>query len=633
MIDDSTARHLDPWHTGTVPDGYRHLTTAVAAAAAFYVLAWGDRFWSGDLAPSPFWLATASVTAIALAVPARYRPAAVVGEIIGLVTSGLILFDESVRGLITPTLGNVLETVIIVVGVTHLVGDPARIQRTRNAVVLLLLVVAACAIGGLVATSDDSSTRIGDRVESLWRWTLGDIVGELHVLPIVLFAGSPLWFRRVRHGNAELAATLLVVATVGVIAFITDSPVTYLLVPCALWLAIRFGPIVATFAAFSSALAATIVSGRNVGPFIDFSNDPVVDVQIFNIAVGISAIVGGAHALRAYHDQRLVEASEDRWRRLVESAFAGIGRVDADGSIVEANDTLGEILAVPPTELVGERVKDVLSDTDWQRLHVHRARFARGDTSEFETWAVGRDGVRRWLRVTTRPLPEGGGFFLIADLTQEHEERRRRHAAEHRLETVERDQRDQLARDLHDGPVQHLSAAIVRLSTAQRTGADHPDLAIAQEIVEHSVDHLRGTLRTLAHGNVSMEGLPTALHAALDRLVPGDSPEICVDVDPDLHLDDASTRTVFDVAREAAANGLIHADASKITVTITGDDQHVRIAVVDDGVGFDPSADVDEDHLGLRLMRSRALALGGRLTIDSEPGGGTVVTLVAERHG
>ncbi len=608
-----------------------HVAVAAGAAAVFHTLAWADQFWSGGLAPSPFWLATSSVAVIALAVPARFRPAAIIGQVVGLITAGLIVFDESARGLVTPTVGNVVETIIIVWGAVRLLGEPARIRRTSDAVAVLGLVVVACLIGGGIATSDDASVRVGERAESWWRWTLGDVVGATHLLPLVLFAGSPLWFRRARHGTTELAVSALAIVSMGAIAFATDSSISYLLVPAALWMAIRFGPVVATAAAFSSALAATIASGRDIGPFVEFGSDPVVEVQAFNVAVAVSAIIGGAHALRAYDDQERVRASEQRWRRLVDSAFDGIGRVGDDGLLVETNPAFRRILGLPAADLVGRPVVDVVKDTDWDRLHRHIARFAAGEASQFETWALGHDGTVRWLRVSTRPRPDGGGLFVVADLTWEHDERQRRRAAEHRLETVERDQRDQLARDLHDGPVQDLSAAIVRLATARRLHGDHPDLAIAQDIVEQSVDHLRGTLRSLADGNVSVDGLAAALDAALHRLSPSDAPSITIDIDPDLGLDDTVNRTVFDVVREAAANAVIHADATNLTIRVQRGDDVVHVTVADDGSGFDTSADVGDDHLGLRLMRTRSAAVRGTLEVDSTLGRGTVVTLTAPR--
>lgn len=604
------------------------LSAALAAAAAFFLLSYLARFWSGELSPSPLWLATASTAAIALAVPRPLRSAVVLGGVVGGVFAGPLLFDDTLRTLVSPVAGNTLEVVLIVLGAQRFLGDRPEIRRTRDAAVLIVLVAVACAAGGLMATADTSSTVIGERVESWLRWTLGNIVGELHLLPFVLFRGAPAWFRRYGQTAAELALTVAIVGGLGALAFAADSPLTYLLVPSAMWIAIRFGPVPSTWVAFGSALAATFVSGQEVGPFSEFTTDPVLNVQAFNVAIGLSSIVGGAHALRAYTDQGRAGDSEQRWRQLSESAFDGIGRVDRRGVIVEANARLCAILGRREDEVVGRRVRDLVVDTDWPSLHRERARFADAEASSFETWIEDREHVRRWVRITTRPLETGGGFFVVDDVTVEHRERQERRAAEHRLETVERSQREQLARELHDGPVQSLSAAIVRLATLRRTNGDHDDLQLTQRIVEEAVDHLRNSLVSLAGDRSVERGFREEIESLVEQLRLGSTPTVELRIERTLPLGQDAARTLTDIGREAVANSLIHADATHIEVVLSCNDEECALVVRDDGVGFTLDDRPTPSHLGLRLMRTRAAELGGDLRIESDRSQGTTVHAV-----
>ena len=86
---------------------------------------------------------------------------------------------------------------------------------------------------------------------------------------------------------------------------------------------------------------------------------------------------------------------------------------------------------------------------------------------------------------------------------------------------------------------------------------------------------------------------------------------------------------VVRIAQESLANVRKHARAKAVAVTLEGGDGELRLEVRDDGRGFDPAAAGSSipPRFGLATMRERAQAIGGRLAIDSSPGGGTCVTL------
>jgi signal transduction histidine kinase len=87
-------------------------------------------------------------------------------------------------------------------------------------------------------------------------------------------------------------------------------------------------------------------------------------------------------------------------------------------------------------------------------------------------------------------------------------------------------------------------------------------------------------------------------------------------------------REVFRIAQEALENALRHADAERLRLRLAAADGRLELTVSDDGVGFDPTApSVRSRRLGLTSMEERAQALGGTLTIESEPGRGTTVRL------
>ena len=83
--------------------------------------------------------------------------------------------------------------------------------------------------------------------------------------------------------------------------------------------------------------------------------------------------------------------------------------------------------------------------------------------------------------------------------------------------------------------------------------------------------------------------------------------------------------TLLRITQESLSNVGKHADATRVGVTLTYDDDEVILDVRDDGVGFDPTAPERPTSFGLRGMRQRADRLAGALDVETAPGAGTAV--------
>jgi signal transduction histidine kinase len=104
---------------------------------------------------------------------------------------------------------------------------------------------------------------------------------------------------------------------------------------------------------------------------------------------------------------------------------------------------------------------------------------------------------------------------------------------------------------------------------------------------------------------------------------------VAVEVQGDAPADADRDREVLRIAQEALHNALRHAAPAALTVELRAQPSGgLTLSVRDDGAGFDPAdPDLRTRHLGLTSMEERAARLGGRLSVRSAPGEGTVVTL------
>jgi signal transduction histidine kinase len=194
-----------------------------------------------------------------------------------------------------------------------------------------------------------------------------------------------------------------------------------------------------------------------------------------------------------------------------------------------------------------------------------------------------------------------------------------------RLLAASDDERRRIERELHDGVQQQLVALSVNLQLARQLVAS--DTAAALEVLEEIRRDVHDALvgvQALAQrvypGLLEARGLGDALRDAASAAgVPAR-----VDVDGGPRFPPAVETTAYFCCLEALANAAAHAgEGARATVRVEGGDAALRFEVVDDGCGFDAAA--HPPGCGLTHARDRVEALGGELTIESEPGRGTRV--------
>jgi signal transduction histidine kinase len=183
-----------------------------------------------------------------------------------------------------------------------------------------------------------------------------------------------------------------------------------------------------------------------------------------------------------------------------------------------------------------------------------------------------------------------------------------------------------LERDLHDGPQQRLVRLTMDLGTAERRiASDDPSQAgplIADALVQakDALDELRALSRGIAPPILADRGLAAALTAAAARCpVPV---ELDVNMPGDVRLAPAVETTAYFVVTEALTNIAKHSDASQGIVGVSVDSGVLKVEVADDGRG---GAHPAKGH-GLAGLVDRVAALDGQLTVNSPPGGPTLVT-------
>lgn len=197
-------------------------------------------------------------------------------------------------------------------------------------------------------------------------------------------------------------------------------------------------------------------------------------------------------------------------------------------------------------------------------------------------------------------------------------------------------ERARLSREIHDSVAQGLSSINLLLQAAEQGWEQRPETARtlmnqAARTARDGLDEARRLVQDLAvSSGTTVQTLPTELAELASES--GRSGGLAVDLrvhgDP-VPLPEEVSTGLLRTARGALANVVEHAGARRVTMTLTFQETSVSLDVRDDGRGFDPAAlPPTGDGVrgrGLPGLRSRVLALGGQLVVESAPGDGTVI--------
>jgi PAS domain S-box-containing protein len=352
-------------------------------------------------------------------------------------------------------------------------------------------------------------------------------------------------------------------------------------------------------------------------------------------------------ALQARRD----EEHDRALRTLLETSTQGIVSVDEQGVIVTANHAFNDMFGWASGDLIGQPIDRLMPS-------VFRDGYER--RGGLQVIGVRRDGAAFPIDVSVNHVPTPAGtraFAFVTDITDRQRaaaalqertaelERRtmqlRRMASD--LTLAEQHAREQIARTLHDGLQQLLVIAVLNIEQQLKRDTDQgvapsEPLSEARHQLEEAISAARSLSFELFPPVLQRSGLPAALSWLAGWTHDKYKRDVRVTADPRADSARKDVRTLlFESVRELLFNAVKHAETDRITLELTIDaDDQLCITVSDQGVGFDPAG---LDHpsksgdvgWGLFSIRERLTLLGGRFDIDSAPGKGTRVRLVAPR--
>jgi signal transduction histidine kinase len=250
----------------------------------------------------------------------------------------------------------------------------------------------------------------------------------------------------------------------------------------------------------------------------------------------------------------------------------------------------------------------------------------------------------KWINLRATPSPlDGGGMrwdgmmtnITASKLEQEETRRSRARLAEltAHIEQVKEQERTRIAREIHDDLGGNLTA--IKMALAMLAARLPEDLSL-QERADYLDSLVDRTIESVHR--ISLDLRPSTLDLGIVAALEWQAREFekqlgiaCIfraaDKEIEGELDPDHASALFRIFQEALTNIAKHAGATRVTVTLRRQRQHLTLSICDNGRGITPADRLKPHSFGLRGMGERARALGGTLTLSAAPGGGTMVAV------
>ncbi len=469
----------------------------------------------------------------------------------------------------------------------------ANLTRRAPPLIVIALCLPLLLHGALLVTNDPNH----------WMWAGFEGAGQLR--PI---RGPANWFL-VTYGYALGLASLFILARLFVRSPLHRRPVALI---------------------FAGELLTLIGFGLNISPL---SATWPASVARLTLAALPAAAASALYGYALFH-YRMFDPVPLARATVLKQMREGMIVLDSRAKIAGLNRAAEEVFSRSFAELRGRDPADVLPGWSAAALPL------KGEEASARL-TLGQGTAARHFDLRAAPLRDGGGamlgaLILLHDVTEQ--ERAQAQVIRQQAALATFTERERLARELHDSLGQVLSYLRMQVATIRKQMADG-QLAAADEQLcraENALAEAHADVREHILGLRASAAPQQSFFAALQRYIDGYSLNYGIGVTLNVasDLDETALRPdtqaqVFRIIQEALTNARKHARARCAAVTFERGGTTIRVAIEDDGQGFDLAAGTAQDcgHFGLQFMAERAAQLGGALRVDSTPGQGTRVEI------
>jgi PAS domain S-box-containing protein len=315
-----------------------------------------------------------------------------------------------------------------------------------------------------------------------------------------------------------------------------------------------------------------------------------------------------------------LQESETRFRQLAEATFEAIA-ITEENRVLDTNQTFARMFGYEPSKVIGMHAFDFVPP-EYRELVEQKLR-SRNE-GPYECLCLRKDGTTFPAEVRARFVSWGDRIVKIAAI--------RDITARKQLEEASvLEERNRMAREIHDTLAQTFTGILIQLEAVSRMSTALPEqaqLGFIQiyDLAQSGLNEARRSVKALRPQLLEQGNLHSAIARLVATMDSSATPAIFYQmVGVPYSLPSDAENNLLRIGQEAANNAIKHANASEIKIELAYKQTQCILRVKDNGRGFTTDGLSTNKGFGLIGMRERAKSIGANLTIQSHPGQGTAV--------
>ena len=380
---------------------------------------------------------------------------------------------------------------------------------------------------------------------------------------------------------------------------------------------------------------------QTVGRRKDGSSFPI------ELSIGMASLEGAPQLIAIARDiterkqaQEVLRQSEERHRTIIQTALDGFWLADAQGRLIEVNETYCRMSGYSMRELLSMRIPDLEASEAAEGVAARMQKIVSQGHDRFESRHRRKDGSVFDVAISVQFRPIDGGRFVgfIQDITERKQAEQELRRSQRELrglskaanEALEAERR-RTARELHDELGQLLTALKMDLESLQANlPPNEPDLGKRTQAMRAMLDVTIAATRRIAADLRPLMLDDLGLAAALDWLTKNFSKQTSIATD--LFIDETVAQVpepiasaLYRITQESLTNVTKYAHATTTEIRLERDGDWVQLTVRDDGRGIGDADQGKSGTFGLLGIRERVMLLSGEIAIRGESGRGSEV--------
>ena len=336
--------------------------------------------------------------------------------------------------------------------------------------------------------------------------------------------------------------------------------------------------------------------------------------------------------------EEALRASEANYRAVVENQTEFVSRFLPDTTLTFVNQAYCQYFGRTQAELIGGSFLQVVPLSDHEKVREHvRSLIMKTGRVEYEIEVTGVNGETVWQQWVDRTLhDENGKVVEIQSVGRDITELKKLQQKQQELVTLE--ERQRLARDLHDAVSQTLfSARLTSEMLLQNKSAISKtelwnNIQHFTHLVTGALGEMRVLLLELRPENLARADLPTLLGHLVDAAGVRTTATIKLKVSEKEKIPSEVKTAFYRIAQEALNNAIKHAQCRMITIHFSAEGGKAELAIEDNGLGTANLKQVDGTKMGLNIMEERAREINASFKITSLPRQGSKVSCIWKKQ-